>query len=56
MAKPEERCEEQFYPGEWYLLHRDRAKAEGALRTAADTCPKTFNEYKVAVADLKRFN
>jgi hypothetical protein len=54
VAKPEERCEEQFYPGEWYLLHRDQT--ESALRTAADTCPKTFNEYKVAVAELKRFN
>jgi rhomboid protease GluP len=55
-VKPEEWCEEQFYPGEWYLLHRDRAKAEGALRTAADTCPKTFYEYDGAVAEMKRLN
>jgi tetratricopeptide (TPR) repeat protein len=51
-AKPEERCEAQYYLGEWHLLHRDRAKATDALRTAADTCPKDFYEYGGAVAEL----
>jgi lipoprotein NlpI len=54
-AKPEERCEAQFYLGEWYLLHKNHVKAAGALRTAADTCPKN-NEYDGALAELKRLN
>jgi hypothetical protein len=28
--------------------------AETALRTAVDTCPKSFTEYRAAVAELKR--
>jgi tetratricopeptide (TPR) repeat protein len=55
-AKPEERCEAQFYIGEWYLMRGDRMKAAGALRTAAETCPKTFYEYDGAMAELKRLN
>jgi lipoprotein NlpI len=55
-AKPEERCEAQFYLGEWYLLRGNGAGAAGALRTAADTCPKAFYEYEGAIAELKRLN
>ncbi len=51
-ATPEERCEAQYYLGEWHLLHRDRAKAMDALQAAADTCPKDFYEYGGAVAEL----
>ena len=29
-------------------------EAETALRAAADTCPKSFTEYRAAVAELKR--
>jgi len=55
-GKPEERCEAQFYLGEWQVLHGDRTKAAGALRTAADSCPKDFYEYDGAVAELKRLD
>jgi lipoprotein NlpI len=55
-AKPEERCEAQFYLGEWYLLHNDRSKAASALGNAATSCPKAFYEYGGAVAELKRLN
>ena len=53
-GKPEERCEAEFYIGEWNLLRGDRAAAATALRTVADTCPKPFFEYVGAVAELKR--
>jgi len=53
-GKPEERCEAQFYVGEWSLLRGDRAAAATALRTVADTCPKLFFDYVGAVAELKR--
>ena len=55
-ATPAERCEAQFYGGEWMLLQGDRAGAIAALRAAEDTCPKTFIEYKGARAELRRLN
>jgi lipoprotein NlpI len=51
-----ERCEAQFYGGEWMLLRADRAGAAKALQAALDTCPKTFIESKGARADLRRLN
>jgi lipoprotein NlpI len=49
-----QRCEAQFYVGEWKLLRGDKAGAVTALEAAAATCPKTFIEYKGAKAELKR--
>lgn len=51
---PAERCEAQFYIGEWQLLRRDRAAARRAWETAVDTCPKSLAEFAGAVAELKR--
>ena len=51
-----ERCEAQFYNGEWQLLRGNRAAAATALQAAADICPKNFSEYKGALAELKRLN
>jgi lipoprotein NlpI len=53
-TKPEERCEAQFYLGEWKLLQADRAAAIEALTTAAQTCPKNFTEFTDAKVELKR--
>jgi len=53
-SKPEERCEAQFYIGQWHLVRGNRAPALNALRTAVDTCPKDFVEYQGAVVELKR--
>jgi len=53
-SKPEERCEAQFYIGQWQLVRGNRAPALNALRTAVDTCPKDFVEYQGAVVELKR--
>jgi hypothetical protein len=54
--RPEDRCEAQFYIGEWYLLRGEKEPATKALRAAADTCPRDFIEYSGAVAELKRLN
>ncbi|SHL08496.1 Lipoprotein NlpI, contains TPR repeats [Bradyrhizobium lablabi] len=51
---PEQRCETQFYIGEWHLLRKDRSEAAKALQAAADTCPKNFVEYRGALEELKR--
>jgi tetratricopeptide (TPR) repeat protein len=49
-----QRCEAQFYVGEWKLLQGDRAGAAAALQAAIDGCPASFIEYKGARAELKR--
>ena len=51
---PPQRCEAQFYVGEWKLLRGDKAGAVMALEAAAASCPKTFIEAKGAQAELKR--
>jgi tetratricopeptide (TPR) repeat protein len=51
-AGAEERCEAQFYVGEWRLMRGDRAKAKEALEAAQATCPQSFYEYDGAVAEL----
>jgi lipoprotein NlpI len=51
---PEERCEAQFYVGEWKLLRGSKADATTDLQGALDSCPKTFIEYEAAVAEMKR--
>src|ERR1700748_566704 len=53
--KPGERCEAQFYFGEWYLLHGAKTVPQSALQAAADTCPKTFDGYQLAQFELKQF-
>ena len=50
----DERCEAQFYVGEWYLLRDARIEAQTALRVATDICRKDFSEYAGAVSELKR--
>ena len=52
-TKAGDRCEAQFYAGEWYLMRGDRAAATERLKTAAETCPKTYSEYGAALAELK---
>jgi lipoprotein NlpI len=50
----DDRCEAQFYVGEWRLSQGDRPAAVAALKMAADTCSKTFYEYGLAQAELHR--
>jgi hypothetical protein len=51
---PDEKCEADFYAGEWHLLRGNRTDATTGLQAAADTCPKSFFEYFGAVAELRR--
>jgi lipoprotein NlpI len=43
-TKSDDRCEAQFYIGEWRLLRGNRPAAIVALKAAAETCPQTFVE------------
>jgi len=54
--QPAERCQAQFYIGEWELLRNNPGSAAAALRAAAGTCPRTRLEYDGAIAELKRLN
>ncbi len=51
-----ERCEAQFYVGEWYVLRRDRAAAINALNAALKACPTHLIENAGAQAELKRLD
>ena len=51
---PDNRCEAQFYIGEWRVTRGEREAAVDLLKAAAESCPKTFIEYEGAVAELKR--
>jgi len=53
-TKRDEQCEALFYIGQWQLLRGARAPARKAFRTAVDTCPKDFVEYRGAMDELKR--
>jgi tetratricopeptide (TPR) repeat protein len=53
-GKPDEKCEAQFYIGQWQIAKGDPAAAAAPLKVAVDTCPKTFIEYVGAVVELKR--
>jgi tetratricopeptide (TPR) repeat protein len=53
-TKPEERCEMQFYIGEWHILKGQRADAEAVLKTAIKTCPGPHPTRIYARAELKR--
>lgn len=54
VGNPNDKCEAEFYLGEWQLVHGNSGDARAALQTAADTCPTYFNEYDAALAELKR--
>ena len=48
-TNPNEKCEADFYAGEWHLMRGNKADARPGLQAAADTCPKSFYEYFGAV-------
>lgn len=53
-AKPDDRCEAQFYIGMWHALRGDRKAAAEPLKAALETCPKSFVEYLGAKVELAR--
>jgi tetratricopeptide (TPR) repeat protein len=51
---PQQRCEAQFYTGEWRLLQDAREAAAQALNAAATSCARISIEFQAAVAELRR--
>jgi lipoprotein NlpI len=46
-------CEANFYSGEWALRKGDKNEAMRLFRLAASDCPKSFDEWTAANAELK---
>ena len=53
-ATPYNRCQAQFFLGEWHLVKKEAEEAANALKAALDTCPKVSSEYIVASAEVNR--
>ena len=47
-------CEAHYYGGIVQLKIKDSASAQKEFTSARDECPRSFREYRAAVADLKR--
>jgi lipoprotein NlpI len=50
----ENRCEAQYYAGQYVLLRGNKSEARKLFSTAVETCPAGFVEYFGAKAELKR--
>jgi tetratricopeptide (TPR) repeat protein len=53
---PNQKCEVQFYTGEWQLLQKDRTAAVKFLKDAIEICGKESAEYEGAIEEMKRLN
>ena len=49
-----QRCEADYYLGQWHLLRGERDQAAARFHAAERSCPKSFLEYTGAAAELKR--
>jgi lipoprotein NlpI len=50
----DQKCEADFYIGEWTLADADSAAALSSLKSAAAACPHNFIEFSGAQSELKR--
>lgn len=53
-ATSEQKCEAQFYIGQWQLTRANRDLAARALQVASEICPPEFLAHRGAVEELKR--
>jgi hypothetical protein len=51
-----DRCQCEFYAGEWQLLRGNKAEAKESLQIAADTRPRFSVEYHGASSELRRLD
>jgi hypothetical protein len=49
-------CEAHFYSGAVSMAGKDLVSSKREFSIARDTCPKSFREYRGAIALLKRFD
>lgn len=53
-TQAEQRCEANYYLGQWYLIRGEQDRAVAHFRAAQDQCPRFFLEYTGATAELRR--
>jgi lipoprotein NlpI len=53
-AATNQKCEADFYIGEWQLARKNEAAAKPLLQQAVSECPHNFVEYFAAQVELKR--
>jgi tetratricopeptide (TPR) repeat protein len=51
----QQRCEAQFYGGEWQLMHGARGAAAQAFHAAATDCALTSDERRLAIEESRQF-
>jgi tetratricopeptide (TPR) repeat protein len=51
-----QKCEANFYIGEWQVLHQNAVAAKPMFEAAASSCPVGFIEQPAAAAELKRMS
>ncbi len=49
-----QKCEADFYVGEWQLAGSDKPAGKGLLQQAVNECPRNFFEYYMAKHDLEK--
>jgi tetratricopeptide (TPR) repeat protein len=47
------RCEARFYTAEWHLVRKEPRPAADLLREVVKSCPRTYLEYSLGVAELR---
>lgn len=53
-ANPAQKCEADFYVGQWLLARGDRGTAKGLFQTAVAQCPRDYIAFDAAQRELKR--
>jgi lipoprotein NlpI len=53
-TQAEQRCEANYYLGQWYVIRGEKEPAVAHFRAAQNQCPRFFLEYTGATAELKR--
>ncbi|HEY1961999.1 MAG TPA: tetratricopeptide repeat protein [Rhizomicrobium sp.] len=53
-VKASQKCEADYYIGEWQVAQGNAADGKRLLQSAADNCPHNFVEFTAAQAELKR--
>lgn len=53
-SDPGQKCEAQFYAGQWHVLRGEQSQAKIAFKEAVSICPPNFIEYASAQAELAR--
>jgi lipoprotein NlpI len=53
-TQAEQRCEANYYLGQWNVIRGEQERAVAHFRAAQDQCPRFFLEFTGATAELKR--